>query len=51
MKKMSEQAKKMAMYYGGIVLIGAGIATCCTLSAWGIVPAFVGIGIIVDVFI
>jgi hypothetical protein len=48
---MKDHTKKMIMYYGSITIIGAGIATCWTLSAWGIVPVCLGAGILIDLFI
>ena len=39
---------RAALFYGGLALVGVGVALCFSLSAWGAVPALVGLGMVAD---
>ena len=51
MKKLNDDQKRAAMYYGGAVLVGIGLGCCFATSAWGLTLAVIGAALIYDAHI
>jgi len=48
LRKLTVQELKVAMYYGGLVFLGCGIAMLCAQAWSGAIPAVIGAGLVAD---